>query len=477
MPDSSVAIEARPCHRHWVIWPLVLSILAVSSLGAGYGEQSAVTSADLPEGGGDALVHDDGMIAFSVGDLVFSGMHGAFTVSAHAGHVSTAALTTPVFVREGDAVFIVPVGFQWRSDGNGALLPTPSAFHYARLQELRGSSSSSRGARWQASFIFPDALRLPAARRRREGVVTMKHLAALAHQIARGRTVARMVRDVGASAALVSEDGYRILPSLLAEVQNAPLDRAALFPFLFREEEGALLALFHPAFRDHASALLPSGALSVEARAAYRLSFPRSDLLPQALAAPAFSLWEDDVAERLLEADSPPFFAALLSVIEDVVRACARRGYVERAQRYTAAMQHFAILVELTPELRERMDDLPALAVPSDSPVSVIGSSSSAAHAASSVVSDDLRKRAVADLTAHGGMFIAQTAMEPLSPVSVRVLSLVLATANGDELFDFTYDVEKQDISDVIRGSTRYPYAVSLVNFLQWVRIGNALDR
>lgn len=479
MPDSSVAIDARSCHRHWVIWPLFLSAIAASSLGAGRLEWPAVTPADLSEGGDEVLLQDNGMIAFSVGDLAFSGMHGAFTVSAHDGHASTAALTTPVLVRGGNTVSIVPVGFQWRSDGQGAILPTPSAFHYARLQELRGSSSSSRGARWQASFVLPDALRLPAARRRREGAVTMEHLAALSRQIVRGRPVARMVREVGASAALVSEDGYRMLPSLLAEVQDAPLDRAALFPFLFREEEGALLALFHPAFRDHASALLPSGALSAEARAAYRLSFPRSDLLPQALSVPAFSRWEEDVAEKLSEAGSPQFFATLLGVIEDVVRACAQRGYVERAQRYTAAMQHFATLVELMPELRERVDALPALAVPLKLPDFLVVSSSSAASSAPLLSSrggselitwDDLRARAMADLTAQGAMFIAQTAVEPFSPTAVRVISLALATANGDELFDFVYNVEQQEVSAIIRGSVRYPYVVPLSRFVLWVR-------
>lgn len=476
MPDSSFAMEARPCHRHWVIWPLFLSAIAASSLGAGRLERPAVTPVDFSERGGETLVQDDGMIAFSVDDRVFSGMHGAFTVSAHDGHASTAALTTPVLVREGDSVSIVPVGFQWRSDGQGVILQIPSAFHYARLQELRGSSSSSRAARWQASFVLPDALRLPAARRRREDAVTMKHLAALARQIARGRPVARMTRDGGASAALASEDGYRIIPSLLAELQDAPLDRAALFPFLFQEEEGALLALFHPDFRDHASALLPPGALSAEARAAYRLSFPRSDLLPQALAASTFSRWEDDVTERLSEADSPQFFAALLGVIEDVVRACAQRGYVERAERYTAAMQHFATLVELTPELQGRVDALPVLAVPPGQSVPLADSSASSAPSLSSmegsepVAWDDLRERAIVDLTVQGAMFIAQTTMEPVSPASVRVVSLALAMANGDELFDFIYDVEKREVSDIIRGSARYPYAVPLSRFVLWVR-------
>ncbi len=494
MPNSGTVTASRLCHRHLVILPLFLSVVVFSSF----------FSLPVPEvppevssrKGEDILFQDDGMITVHRDTFSLYGMHGAFTVSEPTGHVSVAALTTPVLVREGDAVSIVPVGFQWRSDVQGALLPTPSAFHYARLQELRESSSSANSARWQAPLVFPDVLRLPAARRRREDAVTMGYLAALARQIARGRPVARMTRDAVASAALASEDGYRIVPSLLAQVQDAPLDRAALFPFLFLEEEGALLALFHPAFRDHASALLPPGALSADARAAYRLSFPRSDFLPQALAASTFSRWEDDVGVGLSEAGSQSFFAAVLSVIEDVVRVCARRGYVERAQRYTAAMQHFATLVELTPELRERMDALRSASVTgfSSSAASSNPSSSSVKNPDEApelverelvewvedpavrgselvpVVWEDLRKRATADLTAHGGMFIAQTVMEPLSPVSVRVISLVLATANGDELFDFVYDTERQEVSDVLRGSERYPYAVPLPRFIEWVR-------
>lgn len=469
-------------HRHWVMVPLFLSALAATFLGAGQGERPVAAPEDRLVGEGETLVQDNGVVSFSAGDFAFFGMHGAFSVSVHDSHVSAAALTTPVLVRGGNAVSIVPVGFQWQSDGNGALLPLPSAFHYARLQALRhgsSSSSSSGAARWQALSILPDALRLPAARQRREDAAEARHLVAVSHQIARGWRIASMARDDAVSAALASKEGYRVLPSLLAALQDAPLDRAALFPFLFREEEGALLAIFHPAFRDHASALLTPSVLSAEARAAYRLSFPHSDLLSQPLPALAFSRWEENVTERLSEDDPLPFLEALLEVVEDVVRACARRGYVERAQRYAVAMQHFATLVELTPELQERIEALPALTVPPELPASLVGSSSSTVSSAPSLSSkgdsepiawDTLRERAIAELTAQGGMFIAQTTLEPVSPASVRILSLAFATANGDELFDFVYNVEQQEVSDILRGSTRYPYAVPLPRFREWVR-------
>ena len=234
-------------------------------------------------------------------------------------------------------------------------------------------------------------------------------------------------------------------------------------------KEGALLALFHPTFRDQA-ALLETDVLSPEARAVYYLALPRSDLLPHALSKLVFSQWEEDLTKELPErADALRFFTQLLDTIEDVVRECVRHGYVERAQRYIEAAQHLSVLVRLTPELQERVDDLPHLLhVPE--PATSVAVSSSTASSVTSVLPDDLRKRAIADLTAQGGMFIPKTTVEPLSSTTVRVASLVLATAKGDELLDFTYDTERQEGSDVIRGSTRYPYAVSLLQFVEWMR-------
>ena len=74
------------------------------------------------------------------------------------------------------------------------------------------------------------------------------------------------------------------------------------------------------------------------------------------------------------------------------------------------------------------------------------------------------------DLTEQGGMFIPRTSIEPLSATTVRIVSLVLATSRGDELLDFTYDIDRKEVSDIIRGSTRYPYAVPLQQFVEWVR-------
>lgn len=461
----------RSCHRHWVMVPMFLSVLVGSSLLLKHEGQFVRALEAFPNGEDEVLLHDDGMITFRWNDLSLYGMHGAFIVSEQADHVSVAALTTPVLVRGTDTWSIIPIGFQWRSDERNVLLPLPSAFQYAKLQELHDSRSSPPLARWDPSFILPGTLRLPVAKQRHETMVRMQHLAALAHQIARGRSIARMVQDSGMSAALSSGEGYRILPSFLAELRDAPFDRSLLFPFLFQEEEGALLALFHPAFRDHA-ALLPLSVLSPDVRAAYHLSLPRSDLLPHALSKLAVSRWEEDLMKELPErADSLAFFTTLLATIEYTVRECARHGYVERAERYIAAMRNLTSTVELTPELQERLDDLPSLSVEDPELAEWVAASlSSSASSVTSILPEDLRKRAMMDLTRQGGMFIPTTTIEPLSPTAVRITSLVLATSVGDELLDFTYDTERQEVSNIIRGSTQYPYAVSLQQFVEWVR-------
>lgn len=442
----------------------------------------------FPNGEDEVLLHDDGMITFRWNSLSLYGMHGAFTVSEQADRLSIAALTTPVLVRGMDTWSIVPIGFQWRSDRGSVLLPIPSAFQYAKLQALSAVSPVPRREQWYTSMIFPGALRLPMAEQRREDVLRMRYLTTLARQVEQERPIARMMQNDAIVVALSSRDGYRMLPSLLAELVDAPFDRSLLFPFLFQEEEGVLLALFHATFRDQA-ALLETDVLSPEARAVYHLSLPRSDLLPHALSKLAVSQWENDVVRELSGRTDPlPFLSTLLATVEDVVRECARHGYVERAERYIAVMRNLASIVELTPELQERLEDLPLLLTVSASVSPVVASSSSSHSSVSplSVVEDpaigpelaerepaeweDLRKRVIADLTAQGGMFISKTTIEPLSPTAVRVASLVLATSKGDELIDLTYDTEWQEVSDVIRGSTQYPYAVPLQQFVEWVK-------
>ncbi|OGJ57909.1 hypothetical protein A3H22_01740 [Candidatus Peribacteria bacterium RIFCSPLOWO2_12_FULL_55_15] len=472
MPNAVETADApRPYHRHWVIWPLFLSAMAVSSsLGVGYLEQPAVASAGLPEGGGEVLVRDDGMIAWPAGNLVFFGMHGAFTVSEQAGHMSVAALTTPVLVRGMDAWSIVPIGFQWRSEKVEQLLPLPLAFQYAKLQELRDDPSSPPLARLSSSLILPGALRFPAAKQRREDMVRKQHLSTVVRHVARGYSIASLVQDGAMRDALSSDEGYRVLPILLAQLPDVPLDRAALFPLLAEKEEGALLTLFHPSFRDQA-ALFALDSLSLEARAAYHRTLPLADLLPDALSRLVFSQWEEDITRELPEFRDPlPFFATLLDTVENVVRECARRGYVERAQRYIAAMQHLSTLVRLTPELHERLDALPDFldVLEQLSPVAV--NTSSPVPSATLFSLEELRERVTLDLTEQGGMFIPRTSIEPLSATTVRIVSLVLATSRGDELLDFTYDIDRKEVSDIIRGSTRYPYAVPLQQFVEWVR-------
>ena len=472
----------RSCHRHWVVAPLLLLVAIFSS---SVSLSSSETPPEIfPKKGEEVLLQDDGMVTTHRNDFSLYGMHGAFTVTEQAGHMSIAALTTPVLVRGIDDWSIVPIGFQWRSDERNVLLPLPPAFQYAKLQELsEAPPSPPPPARWDPSLILPRMLRLPAARQRHEDMVRAQHLSAIARRVARGQSIAHMVQDSDMSAALSSEEGHYMLPSLLAEIQDAPLDRAALFPFLFREEEGALLTIFHPAFRDHA-ALFGLDSLSPEARALYHRTFPYADLLPDALSPLVVSRWEDDVARSLADLSDPlPLFAELLDTIEYVVKAQSRYGYVERLRRHITAMQHLSSSLELTPELKARLDDLLNLSIedPAMGPVSTptlrpraqgrVGARHRGELAEREPAEwEDLKKRAVADLTAQGGMFTSRTTIEPLSPTAVRVASLVLATSQGDEFIDFTYDIEPQEVSDIVRGSTRYPYAVSLSQFVEWVR-------
>lgn len=479
MPDNR--------HRHWVIGPLFLLLAALSS-STSLSLSETSPAASSREGGEETLLHDEGMIIVHRGDLSFSGMHGAFTLSEQAGHISVASLTTPVLVRGESTLVLVPIGFQWRSGGEEVLLQIPHAFQYAKLQELEDAFSSSRSLQLDPSAILPAALRLPAAQERHEDAVRMQQLATLAHAVARGRSLDRMIQSDALVEALSSEEGYHLLPKLLAELADDPHDRMLLFPFLFQEEEGALLALFHPTFRDHA-ALLAINEMSPNARALYRRLLPRSDLLSHALSPLAFSRWEEGVTKEFSEYRDPlPLFTTLLTTIEDVVRESVRHGYVERAQRYITAAEHFSSSLDLTPELRARLDALPSLSVEdpelaereplpisassASSVVSSVPPSDPVAPAVEPAVREDLTKRAVADLTTQGGMFIPNTTIEALSTTAVQVSSLVLATAKGDALFDFTYDVATQEVADITRGSTQYPYTVPLQQFIQWVRGG-----
>lgn len=106
-------------HRHIVAIPPVF-LLVVVCLWGGIGGTSGTGSAlSVNEG----MRGGEGIQKTVIGESVLTSWSGVFFAKEADGHLSVAALTSPVLVRTLSAFVLVPVGWQWRDDEGFARTP------------------------------------------------------------------------------------------------------------------------------------------------------------------------------------------------------------------------------------------------------------------------------------------------------------------------------------------------------------------
>ncbi|MBI3336022.1 hypothetical protein HYZ98_00455 [Candidatus Peregrinibacteria bacterium] len=134
------------CHRHIVAVPPVLLLLMISLWGVGYDtDLRGDVRPDKVIFGGEGLEHT------SIGESVLTSWSGFFFAKESDGNLSVAALSSPVSIKTTSGTVLVPIGWQWRTDGD--LSRIPRHFLERSLKEIVTYSSVTV----PGAFATPDS--------------------------------------------------------------------------------------------------------------------------------------------------------------------------------------------------------------------------------------------------------------------------------------------------------------------------------
>lgn len=445
---------------------------------------------------GSVLLAGQGMIEVGAGPFRLLGWRGSFAASVDGDLLSIASLTTPVIVRSSSGRTVVPLRSQWkgvpglaRSSEDIAravrtlkpLPPTYVAQQVKRLTSLGAVSAPSGGVASLAVSDLLDVLRLSTARERAEEMRTVHTLSALRASLERGqRPEALALLQQGMAGVIASLPEQQLLPLFSYAVEQG-LTQWFLSGFI-EDIDRWLIASLHPDLRDHAWAVSPPESLKLEDRLLRLLLLPSGDVLPESPSDLTVTRWGEEIA-ALLRSDEDPskLLAAMVPPLAESIDRCSSRGYPHRAQRYAATLlESIAPWIGALPSsLQGQVDRLRRLRRPSPPSIPLGASvtaapspqSSSQSSEHSSVSSEEVRTRTLEALRAVGAMFTLRTAVTPLDgTASARVSEVVFGTPKGDQLFTFTYDVERGTVSDIFRSGQTLPYEVSLETFVVWTQ-------
>lgn len=516
--EASAPMRAFRAHRHVLLAPAFLVMVslmfgratmhapvgALPSSAAAGGVSSGVDigngaimipSADATYGvdrevdlhAGSVLVTSDGLatVRFSSSGSL-SGWNGGFFALRDERALTVAAITTPVVVRMGSGVLLLPVGMQWSlplasvPSSTGADLtaflhgilpgPLPRSFVEEQRKKLAALHPASVDGAPAAPVTLAGVL---------SGTAVIVDPAEEEHA-ARVATLVRTVTDGADDEALAllqshpdvvqGADGQRLLARLLAANLSIAL-RSALLDAVTDADMQLLLAV-HPVRRFEG--LLFFDGASADRRALL-LSLPIVDTQSEPL--PEFLLTR--FAEELVPAveqaqDRSAELTALLAAIERGVREQRSRQFVHRMAVYAHAAQALVERFEATATLEQRallasITQLAKPPIPVLPKAEVYEAQSSSVAPLTAVQTQELQTAVRAMLVAKGALFTKRTELRAVSHDAVHVSGVAFATPNGDELFSFTVDPQTAVLSSIVRDGKESSFPVSLEKFLEWI--------
>lgn len=511
-------------HRHFVAFPTVLAVIVTvlfvsGSLGRGItasvlpasfsdagilaledgmqilrGEGGSMDiSADVPVlARGPVLVSHPGLFQVQTGTFTLQGMAGAFHAVKNGSTVTVSAITSPVLVQDGERNAIVPVGYQWRGEGEKidhiGIEPLPLFFVRAQLLALAGFPAWESLLPPVTQNILSDeqSLRLfPAARERAADARRLSVLGALRGRIER--------QDRGQALELLADgqvfatlDDSRSLPALVIlaaeSCTSMPDVCAQILAHLKAYPDVWVLAAYHPDLRTVAwSGSIP--ALSDEARDLLVFTLLPSDRFPVSLAPVILPWWEAQMRTMLFASrNRPERLSDLFSATLPAVRGFAEGGYPERAEKMTQSLRRAAESVGLSLTMSQEdalraveataagkvKIDLLAAPSPVEASEQQVSSSLSAERNPKGI--EHVAQAATALLEQTDAIFTTETRFVTLDDQRVRVYGLLFAGSVTDHRYDFDLNVADHTVASVVRDDKEYPNALSLEKFLSWVR-------
>lgn len=447
---------------------------------------------------GTVLVYSDVLSHLHVGDMDLEGWNGGFLVSKTEKSITIAALSTPVFVRQGNHEMIVPAFMQWKGDvllsqkdGMDAwaysrdVYSLPETFSTDRLHDLDSLASLLPPTNVsEATPLLPpllgQELRLQSARERTERLQRIERVQEIQRALAtRSETIDSLLLASDMPAILSSPEGQDAVPLLLSTAASE--GKGDLFlPFFLVRPDRMLLASFHPLIRDHTRVLPESGDMTDDERLTLLFLTPLSDIAPQEIAGIALSQWQAQWLQHVQTPSGIQHFLSSLPFFQKQIGRLDVLQYPKRVDTYVTALLAIAESIDshLTPEAKQILGDLRTLrdARRLAAPLADVSSSSSSFSSfSSSSVSHSpispsiLVKQTEAQLQQAGFMVIGDTRFEPVNSL-VQVSHIVFGAPKGDIMLQFSFDPTTATVSDIEQNGQLLPYDVPLPGFLQWLR-------
>lgn len=492
-------------HRHFVAFPLLALVFLGSvtawrspieaelvSLGAEEQQMFAIadgvlgllskkSGGKIEEGSfalheGDILVHSIGRAIVTFRDARMVGWNGGYHVTAQGEVLTVAAITTPVVLKKGTAVALVPLHMQLRftlDEDFTSIAPSPLPTHYLRdqlkrlqhmdVQESQVSVLPGTSLFSTNTFSF---LRLPAAKDRAEEAQEQNLLQELMTALVSGDELkARsLLARADLQEILLHEKSADTTARLLA--QRKGKDEVLIAAFLANDEQ-LLLASAHPALWDVAW-LFPLPLSISSSTAALRLLLPpKVDRQEVAISPLALDRWQKDLEEFLAtKGASQEFRAAALSALKEYIVWCEEERLPDRASRYSRVLAAIGGNAEISIPAGT---PIPAAEVPVEtSPSSPVP----AVSAIPSVLVSELTVMAQETLLRVGAMLSKATVFAHAAGDYVAVEGVIIASNRGDLRFDFELNPITGDVRAVRFDHRAYPLALPIDAFMAWARKG-----
>lgn len=497
-------------HRHLVVVPLalVLVTLTIRQGFSGAGAVGQLVSASdgsiavgtmtglLPDGGkvlskadglyldhGTLVVASQGLGRVTAGGSELLGWKGAYQVSWENEVLSVAALTTPVLVKDGEHVTVVPVGSQWKAPAtwrtleedpagwleDRSVLPLPAHFlrdRFTLVQSMPKPEFAESATEDDEGGLL-DAMKLPEARRRSAESAR----AALLTHVLRDPTAASDVSTDSRFEYALAEASFSMLGDLAAAVPSGIGSDKILEAFL-RHEDGLLLASFHPLLRDRAWILGEGTDISnPEVRL---LLLPQLDTAEDAMIPIAADRWMTAFTTYLgSREDASAVLSAWMPVATRSVARFAAQGLPIRAKTYADSVRVLAAPYERQVGSEHLSELSSAESYVADSQTENAEEEEAPAQPVlTSAAAQMVEEKALGWVREAGASMTVSTAVTALDAHRAQVDGLVFPTAKGDKQAGFAIDIETGEISAIRHDGQELPFSMPFDGFTNWVKEG-----
>lgn len=458
---------------------------------------------------GSALIATDGFLEIKVAGIKISVVSGAYHLSYHGKDINIAALTSPVLVREGSRLMVVPIGTQWRLPGDEKLpllqagYPLwqkarqidafPERFFVRQLQNLAFLPEEEDELLSAGSEPLPLWTKLPTLRvgSTRESVESEWNedvLGAFRSLIESGDRDAAdsFLHNEDYSDVLESEEAWQMMVRLLVREPEGPV-RSFLLSILTADEDFWLLASLHPDYRAEVWSMFTEHK-NPEAVTLRLFLLPTSNMAKQAVPTAAMQRWVYELSKL---AEGEKAVSLVHMTVEQHLPLVSRfdqMGYPERSRVLALALRKLVentkvtLASELTSELhsvtsfeRVSLDNPPPVEVPVVEEevledVVEIEAEPEPEVVLPSYSPDVVENRAYSVMRDIGALFTVETSIDAVAPNTARVRNIIFPGKSGDKTIDFHIDVARGEVKQVVLGSKEYPYALSIEAFRDWIR-------